>query len=88
LVPTCIKCDSSGGLALKSFSVQIKLGLYVLPFLCGLGTFNDLSAKVVSLAPIWDFRDKIKPNSKIITFVKRQAKFLVALRFPIGYSSH
>jgi hypothetical protein len=41
-----IECGSSGGLALKSSLVEIKLELRVLPFLCGLGTSNDLSPKM------------------------------------------
>jgi hypothetical protein len=44
LVLASIGCGFGGGFALESCLVCIGLGFYVLPFLHGLGTFNDLSA--------------------------------------------
>jgi hypothetical protein len=43
---TSIECGSSGGLASKSSLVEIELRFCVLPFLCGLGTSDDLSPKM------------------------------------------
>jgi hypothetical protein len=45
-VLTSIECGSSGSLASKISLVEIKLGLRILPFLCGLGNSDDLSPKM------------------------------------------
>ncbi len=44
-------------------------------------------SKCIPLKMVWDLEDKVGPSSKISMSIKVWARFLIALRFSIGYLS-